>query len=103
MVTFMNSDPTTRPVPLLSGTVISVTKAASIAGVSDDTIRRWAVEYGLGRQPGGHGKRMRISYPALQAFLADDEDALNAIRTGDFQSEIVKPYLAGRFEAGARL
>jgi hypothetical protein len=51
---------------------------------------------------GGKAKRVRISYPALQAFLADDVDALNAIRAGDFQSESVKPHMVGRFEAGAR-
>ena len=39
--------------------------------------------------------------PCRRSF--DDVEALDAIRTDDFQSEIVKPYMAGRFEAGARL
>ena len=59
-------------------------------------------EFGLGAQPGGKGK-WRISFPAWSAHLADDQIALDAIRQGRFDDPIVKAYLAGRFEAGARL
>ena len=90
-----------RCVPMPKGTVITVLEAAEMAGVSDDTVRRRAREYGLGTQPGGKGK-WRISYPAWSAHLADDPVALKAIRLGRFDDPSVKPYLAGRFGAGAR-
>ena len=82
-------------------TVISVLQAATYAGVSDDTVRRWCAEHGLGQQPGGRG-RWRVSAPALSAFMADDKLALAAIRAGRFDDPIVKPYLSVRFQLGAR-
>ena len=88
-------------VPLPRGTVITVSKAAELGDVSDDTVRRRAREFGLGAQPGGKGK-WRISYPAWSAHLADDWPALDAMRAGRFDDPNVKPYLVGRFEAGAR-
>jgi len=89
-------------VPLLRGTTITVPEAAKWVEMSEDTVRRRAREFGLGSQPGGKGKQMRISYPALGAFVAGDEVALEAMRRGCFNDPSVKPYLVGRFEAGAR-
>ncbi|WP_376775245.1 helix-turn-helix domain-containing protein [Aminobacter aminovorans] len=91
-----------KPVPIPPGTAISVPSAARYAGVSRDTIRRWCKDHGLGVQPGGRG-RFRVSFPALSAFLAADDEALAAIRLGAFGDEVVSPYMAGRFEAGARI
>ena len=88
-------------VPLRPGTVITVSQAARMGSVSEDTVRRRAREYGLGAQLGGKGK-WRISYPGWSAYLACDLPAIEEMRLGRFDHSSVKPYLAGRFDAGAR-
>lgn len=91
-----------QSIPIRPGTGISVTQAARYVGVSDDTIRRWCDRFGLGSQlyEGGH---YRVSAPALAAFVANDDAALTALRAGSFDHPHVKPYMAARFEAGARV
>ena len=91
----------TECVPLPRGTVITVSEAAALAGVSDDTVRRRAREFGLGAQPGGKGK-WRISFPAWSAHLVADLAAIEEMRLGRFDHPSVMKYLVGRFDAGAR-
>lgn len=81
---------------------ISVGQAAKVANVSGETIRRWCISDGIGVQPGGRGP-WRVSAPCLLALLANDGPALAAIKAGRLGDDAARPYVAARFEAGARL
>jgi hypothetical protein len=81
-----------EPVTLSVGDVQSITQAMATAGVSGETIRRWCVGYGIGRQWGA-GKPWRVSGPALRMILACDHDALEAFRRREFHLPFVAIYL----------
>jgi hypothetical protein len=78
-------------VPFDAAEAISVKGAASHAGTSARTMRRWCDDHGIGRQITAKGC-WRISRVALQMHLDGDREALAAYHNGD----------RGRFEPVAR-
>lgn len=79
-------------VPLPYSDIVSVTEAASYAGVSGETIRRWCQRFGIGRQFRGNGWRewrWQVSRPALRMVVTRDWEALEAFRCGDRTSPLV--------------
>lgn len=77
-------------IPFDAREAISVASAASIARVSDDTIRRWADLENLGRRIGGRWVLSRI---ALAMYLDGDRRALAAYLVGDRTSSQVARYI----------
>lgn len=90
----MSDEPSERhpPIPYFPREAITPKVAAYQACVSIDTIVRWAVKHGLGRQVDGPRSGWKISAPALAMHLAQDNAALNAYRAGDRESETVLRY-----------
>lgn len=84
-----------------AGMEITVQQAADWSGWSEETVRRRAKRDKLGRQPGGRG-RLMILAPAWSAYVADDQEALEAIRGGRFDDPAAKAHVAKRHEMGAR-
>lgn len=80
------------PVPYFPGETFTRKQAAVAAGVSVDTIPRWASKFGIGRQMAGPRSNWLISKPALAMQLAADERALAAYLAGDRSSEMVLRY-----------
>jgi len=68
---------------------ISIVEAALFAGVSRDTMKRWADVKNIGRPVVG---RWMVSRIALQMLLDSNRKALNAYLSGDRTSEIVQSY-----------
>ncbi|MBX3598581.1 MAG: hypothetical protein KF874_13505 [Rhizobiaceae bacterium] len=92
------AEPSVMPgcVPMRPGETISVREAARIAGRSDETVRRWADKFGIGRQFRGEGWRAwkySISAPALRMILDEDWPALESFRAGDRSSALVARFL----------
>ena len=81
-----------KPVPILYGEGASLSHVASLLGVSIETLRLWCIDYRCGDQ-WEDGGRWRISLPAARAIHARDRDALAALRNGDRESDLVRPYL----------
>lgn len=81
------------PVPLTGADVVGIKQAARLANTSGDTIRRWCVRYGIGRQV-DRGSAWRISAPALRMVINADFVALDALRMQGIDSPLVKPYLS---------
>lgn len=73
---------------------IGIKQGAALAGVSPDTVRRWCIEYGIGRQLNKHTPWRVFPAPLLMARAADIK-ALEAYRAGDRTSDLVKPYIDG--------
>lgn len=97
----MHSEGTLTPVSLNIGDVLSLKEAARIAGCDDSTIRRWAMQYGIGRQM-AFNQAWRISGPAFRMVLAADSAALEAFRDRRYGDELVKPYLQSSLDNGAK-
>jgi hypothetical protein len=78
------------------GEIISVSEAMKIAGVSDETIRRWCSKYGIGRKYRAHtwsDNVWQVSRPGLLIVMAKDWDALEALMSGDRSAAVLQPYL----------
>ena len=78
------------------GEIISVSEAMKIAGVSDETIRRWCSKYGIGRKYRAHtwsDNVWQVSRPGLLIVMAKDWDALEALLSGERSAALLVPYL----------
>lgn len=78
------------------GDIITVSEAMKVAGVSDETIRRWCRKYGIGRKYRAHSwsdNVWQVSRPGLLIVMAKDWDALEALMAGDRQVSALAPYL----------
>lgn len=73
---------TDAPLLIAPDDVIPLKEAAHRASRSLDTVRRWVVDYGIGRQL-GPGGRIEVSAPALEMVLHGDWDALRLLRAGE--------------------
>jgi len=67
-------------------------QAAAIASVSPETVRRWAIKYGIGKQI-DPGATWRISIPGLLMVIACDSEALDAFSSGALDSPLVTGYI----------
>jgi hypothetical protein len=72
---------------------IRITKAATLAGKSERTIRNWCRERHVGRRIGGH---WAVSIVALDMLLAGDDEGLDAYLAGDRSSARVLSYYRAR-------
>lgn len=80
------------------GEIIYVSEAMKIAGVSDETIRRWCVKHGIGRKYRAYtwsDNVWQVSRPGLLIVMAKDWEALQALIAGDRSSRLLLPYLSG--------
>ncbi|MEP7452823.1 hypothetical protein [Phyllobacterium sp. SB3] len=81
-----------KPINLSIGEeMISVTQAAVALGKSPDTIRRYAIKYGIGRQLDKNGA-WSVSLAALKMVYAKDPEALTLYRNGDRDAPRVRMY-----------
>lgn len=81
-----------KPVPGPWHEMLAVKQAAGLVGVSGETIRKWCIEYGIGRQIKRKAK-WRVSRPALYMVAAADFEALEEFRRGNRGHPLVAPYL----------
>lgn len=72
---------------------IRITKAATLAGKSERTIRNWCRERHIGRRLAG---QWAVSVVALDMLLAGDDEGLDAYLAGDRSSARVMSYYAAR-------
>lgn len=72
---------------------LATSQAARIAGVSTETVRRWAAVHDIGRPVAG---RWMVSRYALAMFLDGDMAALSDYHRGDRAGPRVRPYLERR-------
>jgi hypothetical protein len=72
---------------------IGTAEAARRSGRSERTVREWCVLHRIGRKIAG---RWAVSAPALDMFLAGDQETLNAYLDGDRLSVRVRSYFARR-------
>lgn len=72
--------------------IVNLKRAADYAGRSVDTVRRWAHDFGIGRQAGPSAP-LEISVVALEMVLHGDFPALEDLRAGHRESPLVKRYL----------
>lgn len=77
-------------VPFDAAEACSIAEAAVTAGISDDTMRRWAAVNGLGRRIGG---RWFVSRLALAMFLDGDRSALRELLAGNRDALSVRQYV----------
>lgn len=78
------------------GDIITVSEAVKIAGVSDETIRRWCAKYGIGRKYRAYtwsDNTWQVSRPGLLIVMAKDWDALEALLSGERSATSLAPYL----------
>ena len=75
--------------PFHRSEVLSVAKAANVAGKSVRTIRGWCQLHDVGRHIGG---RWAVSCVALSMLLDGNKEALAAYLTGDRTSSMIKSY-----------
>jgi hypothetical protein len=68
---------------------LSIVAAARFSGKSENTIRLWAMRYGIGRKIGGDWDISRV---AVRIFLDGDMAALATYHTGDRTNPLVRPY-----------
>lgn len=87
------SSPKITAIPLRDGETATLKRAAAIACVSPETIRRWAIKYGIGKQL-DPGATWHISTPALRMVAACDSEALEAFRAGERTSPLVAGYVS---------
>ncbi len=71
---------------------MTLAHAATVAGKSVATVRRWCIEHHIGRRVGG-GEWV-VSRVALAMLLDGDEVALAAYLSGDRESDIVVAYFS---------
>lgn len=83
--------PRRPPVLMRDGEVISLKEAAHRVGKNEKTIRRWCVEDGIGRRS-SMGAPWEISAIALEAKRYGDSEALDALRSGEFDASCVRRY-----------
>jgi hypothetical protein len=69
---------------------MTLAQAATVAGKSTATVRRWCIEHHIGRRVGG-GEWI-VSRVALAMHLDGDEGALGAYLDGDREGERVMVY-----------
>lgn len=84
------------PVPMPYGDIIDVSAAAKVAGVSDETIRRWCRRFKIGRRFRTSiwaDEKWQVSLPAVRMVAVRNWDALEAFRAGDRRSDLVAPFL----------
>ena len=81
-------------VPPVDGEWIEPSVAARRAERDIETIRRWIHADGIGIKVRG---RYRVSGPALQMILSNDQPALEAYHRGDRSSELVRRYFSTQF------
>jgi len=79
--------------PYNPGEAIRITKAATLAGKSDRTIRNWCRERHIGRRIAG---QWAVSVVALDMLLAGDHESLESYLAGDRSSERVVSYYTAR-------
>lgn len=87
---------TDRPlvlVPFVRTEAMTIQNAAGVAGVTPETVRRWAIEHDLGRIVGG---RWMISRAAFRMYLDGDRSALSAYHAGRREDPAVRAYLESR-------
>jgi hypothetical protein len=72
---------------------IRITKAATLAGKSERTIRNWCRERHIGRRIAG---QWAVSVVALDMLLAGDDEGLNAYLAGDRSSARIVSYYTAR-------
>jgi hypothetical protein len=72
---------------------IRITKAATLAGKSERTIRNWCRERYIGRRIGG---QWAVSVVALDMLLAGDDEGLDAYIAGDRSSARIVSYYTAR-------
>lgn len=77
-------------VPFDRREAMSLHAAAEIAGLSTETVRRWAGAHDLGRRVGG---QWFVSRLAFRMFLDGDHAALRAYHTGQRNDPRVARYL----------
>jgi hypothetical protein len=77
-------------IPFDKREVITLRRAADIAGKSESTLRAWCEEHSLGRRIGGG--TWSVSKVALAMFLDGDLKALRAYHAGDRTSDVVAPF-----------
>lgn len=88
--------PRPKPIPLVVTDLLPLSKASTLLGVSDDTLRRWSSDHEIGvlrRLNSWSRPKWFISLPAARMMAARDGLALDALREGDRTSELVRPYL----------
>ena len=76
--------------------IISVSEAKAIAGVSDETIRRWCVKYGIGRKYRAYSwadNVWQVSRPGLLIVMHRDWDALEQLLADQRHHPALTPYL----------
>ncbi len=61
-------------------------------GVPHETLRRWAVKFSIGRQT-APGQPWKVSWPAARMLAAGDGEALRLLKAGQFDADIVRPYI----------
>ena len=79
------------PVPILPEEVITAKEAAYLAQQPERTIRRWARQYGIGRQPERHSP-LQVSILALEMRLCGDDAALDLLRSNRRDDPSVRFY-----------
>lgn len=77
-------------VPFDQKEAITLNVAAKIAGVSVETVRRWALTYDIGRPV---VNRWMVSRYALRMLLDGERGTLRKFLTGDRQSPDVRAYI----------
>ena len=92
----LNDTGPAAPLRIPQREILTVSKAMKIAGVSDETIRRWCTRYGIGRKYRAHSwsdNVWQVSQPALRMVVAKDWDALDLFLAGDRSDPALMPYL----------
>ena len=82
---------------LPKGDIITVAEAKAIAGVSDETIRRWCVRYGIGRKYRAYSwadSTWQVSRPGLLIVMARDWDALELLKRDERDHPDIAEYLS---------
>ncbi|MNE69810.1 hypothetical protein D3C80_1655590 [compost metagenome] len=79
------------PVPINPDEILSVKEAAHLAQQPERTIRRWARQYGIGRQPERHSP-LQVSVLALEMRLCGDDAALDLLRSNCRDDPAVRYY-----------
>jgi hypothetical protein len=79
--------------PFSPAEAIRITKAASLAGKSERTIRNWCRERHIGRRIAG---QWAVSVVALDMLLAGDDESLDAYLAGDRSSARIVSYYTAR-------
>ncbi len=82
----------TLPVLMCGPEIVRMKVAEDRSGLSAKTITRWCVSDGIGRRS-SKSAPWEISMLALEAKRYGDQEALEAMRRGDFKTPIVRRYI----------